>query len=184
MDTATVRRGVRGVGSLSSPPPDARTADRFEQLIRAFADIPNGIRDGLIAKDVQELDLIVQEKGTYQTLGTESTFTLTFEPQIRQQTWIESFYFGCKPAPSTSATLAEAAALVGNIYGFIQFGDVVINFNTPSVAATELKVLVNSQSVREIVVTTLSGDFPANLNFKGLLQGRAVASEFGGKVLT
>lgn len=146
----------------------------LEHAIRLMEE-SNALRQRQMDRDNQTLDLLVQEKASYQTAGTETSVTLTPLPQTSQIERIHAFYLGCVPTTDASLT----SLITTGVTGYIRMGPVAINFNEPSVIATQQDIILRSDSTRTFHVVINTGDFPAGLTFYALLAGTAVGSEMG-----
>jgi hypothetical protein len=123
-------------------------------------------------------DLIAQLWGKYNTVGTESTFTLTPVNQSVQRYKLHGFSLGA--VLGTNGTAANLSTLITTgVNGFVQLGNFVVNFNVPSITETNIEVLVNSNDTIQFVMNTNSGDFPPNLVFYGLAWGRIIPDQIG-----
>lgn len=168
-----------------------------QRVSRAWPGVPKGIRSGRsdetsaslvdhltalteamdlwcsleIERITQTLDLHVQEEQVYVTNGTETDVTLTFLPQTAQQEFIDAVTMGY-----TGTDAAIASLISTGVIGYYKLGPQVVNFNVPSISATELNILLTQSSDRVIHLFPTTGDFPAGLKFYGCLTGRVVPS--------
>jgi hypothetical protein len=150
----------------------------LDHAVRLLED-SNRLRELELARQIQTLDLLIQEKNTYQTDGTETAITITLEPQSVQQERIHSFYLGY-----TGDDDSIAALITAGVVGYVQIGDMVTDFNVPSVIATQLDILIDSRDSRLFHLAIDSDTFPEGLTFYALLAGELIASQYGPKGVT
>lgn len=178
--TGRMGRGERSPRAFASPP---RPMEDHGSILLAKAleclEDSNRLRQLELDRQIQTLDLLIQERNTYQTKGTESDITIALEPQSVQQERIHSFSLGCTGPDAAIATL-----LGDTVIGYVQIGPSVIDFNVPSVVATQLDILIDSRDTRQFHLYNSTGDFPAGLTFFALLSGELIASQFGPKGVT